>query len=219
MRVLPKLFAAAVLAFAPSGPGAVAAAQVASSTVIHMDPGQVVLELVGQMVDAQSSGAQSSQFGFLSFIKGLDSTFFSDEPPFDRTTATFGFSTQATTTREIKNGPLLIVNREGTTNITYTPCPLCLTPALIPVFVIQSSTLRQQVVVNTETRSVSIENVNTVTTARPFNVGGKQYQLGAVGEAFNSSLTGQLDPAALTAGRFAGYAVGAAIVKPLPRAQ
>src|SRR5689334_1465302 len=126
MRAIWSALAAALLILSSNGSGAIVAAQVASATVVHMEPGQVVLELVGQMVDAQTSGAQSSQFGFLSFIKGLDSTFFGDEPPFDGTTAKFGFSTQATTTREIKNGPLLIIVREGTTNVMYTPCPRCL---------------------------------------------------------------------------------------------
>ena len=57
-------------------------------------------------------------------LRGLKAIFMTDSPPFDKTTAKFGFVTRATTTREIANGPLVIISREGMTRISFTPCPV-----------------------------------------------------------------------------------------------
>ena len=201
-------------------PGRVVAVQDAADTaVINMEPGQVMLEFVGQMVDVPTTTLPgSNQFGFLSFIRGLKAIFMTDSPPFDRTTAKFGFVTRATTTREIANGPLVVITREGVTRISFTPCPWCLSPSVgiinpslsIPVFLIQTSTLRQQVIIDNDTRSFSVVNINTITETRPFNLGGTRFQMGEVGQIFRTSLAGQLDPVRLTEGHFAGHAVGVA---------
>ena len=201
-------------------PGRVVAVQDADTAVINMEPGQVMLEFVGQMVDVPTTTLPgSNQFGFLSFIRGLKPIFMTDSPPFDRTTAKFGFVTRARTTREIANGPLVVITREGVTRISFTPCPLCLSPSVgitnpsslsIPVFLIQTSTLRQQVIIDNDTRSFSVVNINTITETRPFDLGGTQFQLGKVGQIFRTSLAGQLDPVRQTEGHFAGHAVGVA---------
>ena len=199
-------------------PCRVVAVQAADTAVINMEPGQVMLEFVGQMVDVPTAVPSSNQFGFLSFIRGLKAIFMTDSPPFDRTTAKFGFATRATTTREIANGPLVVITREGVTRISFTPCPWCLSPSVgvinpslsIPVFLIQTSTLRQQVIIDNDTRSFSVVNINTITETRPFDLGGTQFQLGKVGQIFRTSLAGQLDPVRLTEGHFAGHAVGVA---------
>jgi hypothetical protein len=199
-------------------PDRVVAAQDADTAVINMEPGQVMLEFIGQIVDVPTASPSSNQFGFLSFIRGLKAIFMSDSPPFDGTTAKFGFVTRATTTREITNGPLVVITREGVTRISFTPCPLCVSPSVgitnptlsIPVFLIQTSTLRQQVIIDNDTRSFTVVNINTVTESRPFNLGGTQFQLGKVGQIFRTSLAGQLDPVRLTEGHFAGHAVGVA---------
>ena len=200
-------------------PGRVVAVQGADTAVINMEPGQVMLEFVGQMVDTPTTTLPgSNQFGFLSFIRGLKAIFMTDSPPFDGTTAKFGFVTRATTTREIANGPLVVITREGVTRISFTPCPWCLSPSVgiinpslsIPVFLIQTSTLRQQVIIDNDTRSFSVVNINTITETRPFDLGGTQFQLGKVGQIFRTSLTGQLDPVRQTEGHFAGHAVGVA---------
>jgi hypothetical protein len=199
-------------------PGRVVTAQDADTAVINMEPGQVMLEFIGQIVDVPTASPSSNQFGFLSFIRGLKAIFMSDSPPFDGTTAKFGFVTRATTTREITNGPLVVITREGVTRISFTPCPLCVSPSVgitnptlsIPVFLIQTSTLRQQVIIDNDTRSFTVVNINTVTESRPFNLGGTQFQLGKVGQIFRTSLAGQLDPVRLTEGHFAGHAVGVA---------
>ena len=217
MKPILSVVAVVVLGLV-SIPCRVVAGQTADTAVIDMEPGQVMLEFVGQMVEGSTTVPSSNQFGFLSFIRGLKVIFMTDSPPFDRTTAKFGFVTRATTTREIANGPLVVITRAGVTRISFTPCPWCLSPSVgiinpslsIPVFLIQTSTLRQQVIIDNETRSFSVVNVNTITETRPFNLGGTQFQLGQVGQIFRTSLTGQLDPVRLTEGHFAGHAVGVA---------
>ena len=215
MKPMLSVVAVVVLGLV-SIPCRVVAVQDAATVVINMEPGQVMLEFVGQMVDAPTDVPGSNQFGFLSFIRGLKPIFMTDSPPFDKTTAKFGFFTRATTTREIANGPLVVITREGVTGISFTPCPLCVSPwggiangdLSIPVFLIQTSTLRQQVIIDNDTRSFSVVNINTITETRPFNLGGTQFQLGEVGQIFRTSLAGQLDPVRLTEGHFAGHAVG-----------
>ena len=215
MKPMLSVVAVVVLGLV-SIPCRVVAVQDADTVVINMEPGQVMLEFVGQMVDAPTDVPRSNQFGFLSFIRGLKPIFMTDSPPFDQTTAKFGFFTRATTTREIANGPLVVITREGVTGISFTPCPLCVSPWVgiangdpsIPVFLIQTSTLRQQVIIDNDTRSFSVVNINTITETRPFNLGGTQFQLGEVGQIFRTSLAGQLDPVRLTEGHFAGHAVG-----------
>ena len=215
MKPMLSVVAVVVLGLV-SIPCRVVAVQDADTVVINMEPGQVMLEFVGQMVDAPTDLRRSNQFGFLSFIRGLKPIFMTDSPPFDKTTAKFGFFTRATTTREITNGPLVVITREGVTGISFTPCPLCVSPWVgiangdpsIPVFLIQTSTLRQQVIIDNDTRSFSVVNINTITETRPFNLGGTQFQLGEVGQIFRTSLAGQLDPVRLTEGHFAGHAVG-----------
>ena len=210
--------AAVVVLGLVSIPCRVVAVQAADTAVINMEPGQVMLEFVGQMVEGSTTVPSSNQFGFLSFIRGLKAIFMTDSPPFDRTRAKFGFSTRATTTREIANGPLVVITREGVTRISFTPCPWCLSPSVgiinpslsIPVFLIQTSTLRQQVIIDNDTRSFTVVNINTITETRPFDLGGRQFQLGKVGQIFRTSLAGQLDPVRQTEGHFAGHAVGVA---------
>ncbi len=89
----------------------------------------------------------------------------------------------------------------------------------IPVFLIQTSTLRQQVIIDNDTRSFSVVNINTITETRPFNLSGAQFQLGEVGQIFRTSLAGQLDPVRRTEGHFAGHAVGVANFNVVPPAQ
>jgi hypothetical protein len=217
MKPILSVVAVVVLGLV-SIPCRVVAVQDADTAVINMEPGQVMLEFIGQMVDVPTALSSSNQFGFLSFIRGLKAIFMTDSPPFDRTTAKFGFVTRARTTREIANGPLVVITREGVTRISFTPCPWCLSPSVgiinpslsIPVFLIQTSTLRQQVIIDNDTRSFSVVNINTITETRPFDLGGTQFQLGKVGQIFRTSLAGQLDPVRQTEGHFAGHAVGVA---------
>lgn len=199
-------------------PHHVVAADEGGVTIIDMEPGQVMLEFVGQVTDLPSDPPASNQSGYLSFIKGVEPIFIPDNPPFDRAKAKFGFFTQATATREISHDRLLIIAREGTTTISFTPCPLCLSPSAdfaninspLPTLLIQTSKVRQQVIIDSEARTFTVVSVNTITETRPFELGDTEYQLGEVGQIFRTSLVGRLDPVRLTAGHFAGYAVGVA---------
>jgi len=184
-------------------------------TTINMQSGQVMLEFVGQMIDLPTDLPRSNQFGYLSFIKGVDPIFFFQP---NEATALFRFSAQATTTQELTNGPLRIINRKGMMSIFFNPCPPCLSPSAdfanpaspIPAILIQMSTLRQQMIVDTVEQSFTVTNVSTITDTRPFMLGSTQFELGQVGQIFRASLSGRLDPVSLTKSYFAGYAVGVA---------
>lgn len=80
---------------------------------IKTPKGDVALELVGQVMNP--SPTTSNQYGYLSFLNGVDGIF-NPGPP-NETTARFTFFTEARTTRVINNGALRIVNRTGTTTI------------------------------------------------------------------------------------------------------
>jgi len=196
--------------------GSDAAAGNQDITTINMEPGQVMLEFVGQMIDVPTALPRSNQFGYLSFIKGVEPIFFFPLP--NEATALFRFSVQATTTQELTNGPLRIITRKGTMSIFFNRCPLCLSPSAdfanpdspVAAILIQISTLRQQVIVDTEAQTLTEVNVNTITDTRPFMLGSTQFELGQVGQVFRASLIGRLDPVSLTKGYFAGYAVGVA---------
>src|SRR2546427_8044245 len=94
MKPMLSVVAVVVLGLV-SIPCRVVAVQDAATVVINMEPGQVMLEFVGQMVDAPTDVPRSNQFGFLSFIRGLKPIFMTDSPPFDQTTAKFGFFHQS----------------------------------------------------------------------------------------------------------------------------
>ena len=103
-------------------------------------------------------------------------------------------------------------------SIFFNRCPPCLSPSadfanansILPAILIQTSTLRQQVIVDTAEQTFTVVNVNTITNTRPFMLGSAQFELGQVGQIFRASLNGRLDPVNLTKGYFAGYAVGVA---------
>ena len=79
--------------------------------------GTVTMELIGQAQVLSPPAA--IQFGYLSRIEGLDTIF--TGTPENESTAMFTFYNDTTTTRVINDGPLRIVNREGTATFYYNP--------------------------------------------------------------------------------------------------
>jgi len=73
---------------------------------------------------------------------------------------------------------------------------------------IQTSSIRQQVVVDTVTSGFTTSNFNVVNSASSFTLNGVSYQFGAPGQTFRTSLTGHLTAAAPPSGYFGGYATG-----------
>ncbi len=164
----------------------------------------VALEYVGNV---NNSGANSSQFGYFSFVTQLPAF---NGTPEDAAHANFTFFTGTVTQRVTTNGTLRIVDRTGTTTVYLATLP--------PTFAdpdsfrsgipIQVSTMQQQVILDTTTGDFSVVNVNTVTDASTFSLAGQDYQLGKPGDRFRTLLRGKTNAAPPPGFFMAGYAVG-----------
>ncbi len=171
---------------------------------VTFDEDVVALEFIGNV---NNSGANSNQFGYFSFVSQL--------PAFNGTpetagTANFTFYTEAVTQRVTMNGTLRIVDRTGTTTVylTSTPASFADPESFRSGTPIQTSTLQQQVILDTTTGDFSVVNINNVTDASVFSLSGQLYQLGKPGNRFRTLLRGKTNAAAPPGFFMAGYAVG-----------
>jgi hypothetical protein len=124
---------------------------------------------------------------------------------------TLTFFNEATTTQTVVDGTLVIIDRNGTTTIYLNSNPASFADpnsfrAGTPV---QVSRLHQQAIVNPATGTFTAVFENTILSAEAFTVVGKTLRLGHNGQAFRSTITGQLNATPPPTGYFAGYAVGA----------
>jgi hypothetical protein len=182
--------------------------------ILHMQEGQVMLEVVGEVINSGTPAplGSSIQFGYVSFLNGVD-TIFSGSPA-NQSTARITFFTEATTTRMTSHGPFSIVLREGTTTLYLNSSPTDFgTPdSFRSGTPIQVSTMRQQVIVDTVEKTFTVVNRNTITSASQFLLEGQTVQIGAPREAFRTALQGVLfvrgGGTPPPSGHFAGYAVG-----------
>src|SRR5436190_1920280 len=81
-------------------------------TVIDLRGGQTVLEYTGQVTNI---GTASVQVGYFNFVKGVGNLY--SGSPQDEKTALFTFYTSVLTTRNVLNGSIRSVDREGATTI------------------------------------------------------------------------------------------------------
>lgn len=167
------------------------------------------LELVGQF---QNSGPgvtppTHNHYGYLAYIRGL-SVF--TAPAQDEKSALFTFYSDAATPRVIANGPLRVVTRVGRVTIYRDPSTngdFARPPSFrdgTPVLVAQ---LRQQVVTDTVTGSLTTFHQNTIVSTRPFRAGRRLVRLGHVGQTFRTVLSGHVTMPGPPSGYIAGYAV------------
>ncbi|WP_109488399.1 hypothetical protein [Occallatibacter savannae] len=201
LRTLSPLALAAMLTL-PSG---LAAAQQGDSLQhVTFDEDVVSLEFIGNV---NNSGPNSSQFGYFSFVSQLPAF---NGTPETAATANFTFYTEAVNQRVTNNGTLRVVDRVGTTTVYLTTAPASFADpeSFRSGTPIQTSTLRQQVILDTTTGEFSVVNINTVTDVAPFYLGGQQYQLGKAGNRFRTLLRGKSNAAAPPGFFMAGYAVG-----------
>jgi hypothetical protein len=167
------------------------------------------LELIGQF---QNSGPgvtppTHSHYGYLAYVRGL-SVFTASAQ--DEHSALFTFYSDAATPRVTANGPLRVVTRVGRVTIYRDPStngdfarPASFrdgTPVLV-------ARLRQQVVTDTVTGSLTTFHQNTIVSTRPFAAGGRRVRLGHVGQTFRTILNGHVTMPGPPSGYIAGYAV------------
>jgi hypothetical protein len=177
-------------------------------SLLRTTKGDIAFELIGQVLNVPMTPT-SNQYGYLSFLHGLDSAFTSTVH--DDSTARFTFSTDASNVQVITNGNLRIVDRTGATTIYYQASP-------VGTFGVPSSfasgeaavkmSLKQQVILDLVTNTFTTVNINTVTSATTIVVDGKELRLADVGEQFRTEIHGEGNTTGTPAGFvIAGYAV------------
>ncbi|MEO8426840.1 MAG: hypothetical protein ABI651_06985 [Verrucomicrobiota bacterium] len=175
--------------------------------MIKVDEGQLLYEIIGQVINLTPT--TSTQFGYYTYIKGVDGLFAGT--PENESTAWFTFHRETTNLRVTVNGPLRIISREGTTTVYLNAAPVgnFSDPDSFRVGTpIQISTLRQQVIVDTVTQAFTVVNQDTITSTSRFSVNGTTYQIGKAGDVFRTTKNGHLS-GPVPSGYFAGYSVGA----------
>jgi len=186
---------------------------------IDMDGGQVVLELIGQVINLPATPTtplgSSRQYGYAAFVNGIAPVFATSNPASqNETTAMFTFFTEVTTIRMTTHGPFAIVSREGTTTLYLNTMPASFgnPDSFRSWSAIQTSTMRQQVIVDTVERTFTVVNLNTIDSITGFSIGNNGFALGRVGQSFRTSLQGVLfvrsGGTPPPTGHFSGYAVG-----------
>jgi hypothetical protein len=178
---------------------------------INFVQGKIAFEFVGQATNfAPTPSAplgSAHQYGFLTVVRGIDNAF--SGSPHNETTALLTFFNEATTSESITDGPLRIVDRNGTTTIYLNTAPATFanpdsfrsgTPVL-------TSTLHQQAV-NTPDGTFTTVFANTILSTSTFTINGTTFRLGQTGQAFRAAVTGQSNATPPPNAHFAGYAVG-----------
>jgi hypothetical protein len=182
-------------------------------THIGFSDDALVFEFVGQVTNFGPSPSaplgSSIQYGYLTMVQGIDNAFSGN--PHNETTALLTFFNEATTTASFSDGPLRIIDRNGTTTIYLNSAPANFaTPdsfrSGIPI---QISKLHQQVIVDTAGGTFSAVFNNTISSTSTFTLPGTTLRLGKEGQVFRAKVTGQLNATPPPAGHIAGYAVGA----------
>jgi hypothetical protein len=181
--------------------------------LIRTPKGAIAFELIGQVFNAPPN---SHQYGYLSFIDGVDSVFAAT--PHNEMTARFAFDTQASTTQAIANGKLLIVDRSGTTTIYLDDVPngdFGAPSTFADGTPILTMSLKQQVILDLVENTFTTVNTNTVTSASTFAADEKKVRLGKVGDQFRTFISGRVNDTGTPAGFvIAGYAVRIAKAAP-----
>ena len=168
----------------------------------------VSMELVGQV---NNVGASSIQFGYLSFINGIDTATIFSGTDQNETTALFSFYNDTTTRRTIVNGPLRIIERDGRATVYLDTVPdgtFAEPDSFRNGDAVLAATLRHLVIVDTLTGSFTATFVLTVTSNESFSLGDESFRLGKVGQTLRLTFIGHLNTPAPPAGHIAGFVVG-----------
>lgn len=165
----------------------------------------VSMEIVGAVFTP--SPTASIQYGYLSFVNGLDNVF--GGSPQNETSALLTFFSDTSTTRVIINGALRVVNRVGTFTVYLDTTPdgdFTNADSFRDGTPVMTGSLRHQVVLNTASNTFTTTFVITVISADPFRINGQGMWLGQPGQKFILMVFG--NSTSSSAGQFAGYATG-----------
>jgi hypothetical protein len=164
------------------------------------------MELIGSVLN---TGSSSAQYGYISSINGIARIFAGS--PQNETTALLTFYNDTNTLRVINNGPLRIVNREGTMTVYLDEKPngdFANPDSFRDGTPVMVATLRHQVILDTVTNQFTTVFVNTIESSPGFTIAGRHYDLGKPGQMFRATVFGR--PSTSGPGQFviAGYTVG-----------
>ena len=173
---------------------------------VNLNVDQTWMEFVGQVVNP--SATTSNQFGYLTYLRGVDQLFLNETASAE--TARFTFFNETTTVRVLNHGPLRIITREGTTTVYLSGGGSDFANpdsfrAGIPA---QTSQLRHVVVINLTDNSFTTLFENVVTNVSRVEVDGRELRLGRVGQMFRTTILGQIIAPIPPNGWIAGFAVG-----------
>jgi hypothetical protein len=200
-----------LLAGAVSHAGGSSLVPEAEPVQINFAQGRIAFEFVGQATSfAPTPSAplgSANQYGFLTVVRGIDDVF--SGGPHNETTAVLTFFNEVTTTESFSDGPLRVIDRNGTTTIYLNTAPASFANqdsfrSGIPVL---TSTLHQQAV-NTAVGTFTTVFANTVSSTSAFSINGTTFRLGHTGQSFRATITGQGNATPPPNAHFSGYAVG-----------
>ena len=163
------------------------------------------MEFVGQVVNP--TPATSNQFGYLTYLRGVDQLF--SGPDQGANTARFTFFNETNTVSVLNHGPLRIITREGTTTIYLSGGADFANPDSFRAGTpLQTSQLRHVVVLNTTDNSFTTIFENVITSVSGVHVVDGVIQFGRVGQMFRTTVLGQIVAPIPPNGWIAGFAVG-----------
>jgi len=172
---------------------------------------ELVFEFVGEVTNFAPTPStplgSSNQYGYLTVVRGIDNVFSGSQH--NETTAVLTFFNEVTTTETFIDGPLRIIDRDGTTTIYLNSVPASFSnpDSFRSGTPVQTSKLHQQAIVDTLGGTFTAVFSNTISSTSTLIIGGTTFKLGQQGDGFRATVTGQLNATPPPTGHFAGYAV------------
>lgn len=162
---------------------------------------------VGQVLN--TSATQSLQYGYLSWVTGLDAV--SPPTPVSEASAMFTFYNDTTTQQVINNGPMRVIDRTGTSTLYFNGsggADFSNPDSFRAGKPIQTSNLRHQVIIDTSTGYFTVTFEMTVGSVRVFTVNGNTFRLGTPGQVYRWTVAGKLTTQGPPSAQIAGNASG-----------
>lgn len=174
---------------------------VGATQALHLDAAAprypqsgISLEFIGQGLVV--SPAEVYQYGYFTYVAGVENLF--SGAPQNESTAFFTFFNQLSTSRVTDNGPLRIVDRQGTATIYLNPAAGASytdpdsfqagTPIL-------TADLRHQAILDTANGNTLVVHFDlTIVSATPFTTAAGEHRLGKLGQKLSWVAFGRPNP-------------------------
>jgi hypothetical protein len=187
-----SIFFAALLSWALLGVPAVASDD--DLVPISFADNELVDEFVGQVTNFPPTPSaplgSSNQYGYLSVVPGINNVF--SGSPHNETTAVLTFFNEVTTTESISDGPLRIIDRDGTTTIYLNNAPASFSnpDSFRSGTPVQTSKLHQQAIVDTAGGTFTAVFFNNILSTEHFQHRWHDVQARTKGTGVSSNSNG-----------------------------